>query len=89
MIGRVFATHVAAVEDREQFIYDNKLDVLSVNDKRQTVELRSGNTVVWLVYRSELDEPKIRSIDLEEVYIDPSVNKDHVRYIKSRVGVNY
>lgn len=84
MIGRIFATHVAAMEDREQFIYDNKLDVLSVNEKRQTVELRSGNTVIWIVYRSELDESKIRAIDLEEVYIDPSVNDAYVGYIQSR-----
>lgn len=85
MIGRVFSSHVNAVEDRERFIHENKLDILSINEKYQTVELRSGNIIGWIVYRSELDESKIRGIDLEEVYIDPGVPEEYVGYINSRV----
>lgn len=82
--GRFFGNFMDAVADRDTFVHQNKLEVLYINDKAGYVDMRNGDRTYWVVYRSEMDEQKVRALDLDTAETF-GLKEEFVRYIKSRV----
>lgn len=83
-IGRIFGSKDASTQDWEQYVFDNRANIASVNEKYQTVELRNGDKVQWIVFRFAQDQAKLQGLHFDSVEtfgVDPALDQ----YIQARV----